>query len=79
MDKKFSHIGDPITNLIEECAELIQALTKAKRFGLYNFHPKDPKETPNIRKIMDEWNDVTIRYAQLIQKVNEEDPLEEDK
>ncbi len=74
MDKKFSHIGDPITNLIEECSELIKACCKAKRFGLYNFHPKDPDEKTNLIRIMDEWNDVIIRYKELIQKVNEEDP-----
>jgi NTP pyrophosphatase (non-canonical NTP hydrolase) len=35
----YKHIGYPSTRLIEECSELIQALCKADRFGLENYHP----------------------------------------
>ncbi len=32
-------IGNPVEHAIEECAELIHALQKAKRFGWENYKP----------------------------------------
>lgn len=43
--------------LIEECSELIQIISKIKRFGLDNYHP----DTPNIsnkEKLIQEMGDV---------------------
>jgi NTP pyrophosphatase (non-canonical NTP hydrolase) len=33
---KFEHIGTPEGKCVEECAELIQAIAKAQRFGWSN-------------------------------------------
>jgi len=34
---------DPIEHAIEECAEVIHALQKGKRFGWDNYHPDRPR------------------------------------
>lgn len=47
-----------INVLNEECAELIQAICKAKRFGIHNYHPDTPEES-NMDKIINEMADVT--------------------
>ncbi len=65
MVPKYQHIGDPITNLIEECSELIKALCKAKRFGLKSYHPDCPKMITNEMKIIEEMNDIIIRWKEL--------------
>ncbi len=65
MNKKYSNIGDPITNLIEELAELIYALCKAKRFGFENWHPDDKEKVPNWKLIENEIMDVKKRIADL--------------
>lgn len=36
MTPEFEHIGEPEDRCIEECAELIQAISKACRFGWFN-------------------------------------------
>jgi hypothetical protein len=37
--------NDPLDRLVEECAALIHAVAKAKRFGLRNHHPARPNIT----------------------------------
>ena len=50
MNDKYKDIGNPIIRLLEECGELIKAISKAERFGWNNAHPdnfpchKLPKE-----------------------------------
>ena len=57
----FAHIGDPATNLIEECAELIQALTKLQRFGAgsppYDNRAQVAAEIADVRRRIAEWED----------------------
>jgi hypothetical protein len=43
--------------VIEECSELIHAISKAKRFGYINFHPNTPTIC-NAKQILDEINDL---------------------
>ncbi len=54
---KYKDIGDPADRLMEECAELIQAICKAKRFGWENWHPDRPKEN-NLHDVLREIGDV---------------------
>jgi hypothetical protein len=46
-----------LTCLQEECAEVIQIISKIKRFGADSFHPDDPEKVTNAenlaREIMD--------------------------
>lgn len=59
MHPDFAHIGDPATNLIEECAELIQALTKLQRFGPgvapYDNRAQVIAEIADVRRRITEW------------------------
>lgn len=60
-DPNFEHIGTLEDKLIEELSELIQAICKAKRFGIDNFHPVT--FVTNRRQILDEMKDVEQRIA----------------
>ena len=46
-----------VMRLIEECAELQQALCKAERFSWRNWHPDRPERT-NMDDVLDEMIDV---------------------
>jgi hypothetical protein len=63
-DPRFANIGSPITRLIEECAELQQALCKAERFGWFSHHPDRPLRT-NMDDVKAEMSDV----VECIEKV----------
>ena len=56
-DKRFEKFGEPEDRLIEECAELIQAISKAKRFGWNNYHPARPNSN-NAKEVLNEIEDV---------------------
>jgi hypothetical protein len=51
--------------LIEECAEVIQRATKAKRFGLTEVQPDQP--LTNIQRIVYELNDVVAVADMLLE------------
>lgn len=59
MHPDFAHIGTPETNLIEECAELIQALTKLQRFGPglppYDNRAAVKREIADVLRRITEW------------------------
>ena len=44
--------------LQEECAEVVQAVSKIKRFGLHSFNPTDKKKVQNIEHLITEIGDV---------------------
>ena len=48
-----------LTRLMEECAEVIQAAAKVKRFGL-GAHPAAPAGTDNRRDLLAEIDDVRM-------------------
>jgi hypothetical protein len=62
MNSDFYKIGHIEDCLIEECSELIQAICKAKRFGLDNWHPVT--KVKNRDQIMLEIMDVESRLKQ---------------
>ena len=61
MNEKYVNIGTPEDQLIEECAELIQAVMKARRFGYFNTHPETG--TTNFDLIKREMDDVVQRLT----------------
>ena len=49
---------------VEECGEFLQALSKARRFGWFNFHPDRPNIT-NIDDVRREMADVIEAFERL--------------
>lgn len=43
--------------LQEECAEVIQIISKIRRFGLNDWHPDDPEQVTNKTKLTNEIGD----------------------
>lgn len=57
-DPKYKNVGDPLVRLAEECAEVIHIICKIQRFGIENYHPKDPNKTPNVYLLRGEISDL---------------------
>ena len=51
----------------EECAEIIQVISKIKRFGRNSFHPDDPTKTSNMVLLAREYGDLleTAKYIDI--------------
>lgn len=64
----YQAVGTPSTRLIEECSELIKALCKAERFGLFDSHPATPTVT-NRDAILSEIADVERVIAEVRSKL----------
>jgi hypothetical protein len=62
---EYENIGSPLTKVIEECSEVIQAACKIDRFGWFNFHPDDPSKTQNIVLLKREMDDVRKAFKTL--------------
>ena len=52
------HRGHIYDRAREECAELIMAICKARRFGLHKYHPAAPELGDNEKQIRHEIADV---------------------
>ena len=63
MHEKYAKIGTTEDKAIEECAELIKAVMKARRFGMLNHHPDRPEQT-NLQEILGEIEDVLRSVAE---------------
>lgn len=55
---------DLLDKLQEEAAEVIQAVSKIRRFGKYNHHPD--RETTNIQELVNELEDFQAIVEALI-------------
>ena len=64
-DPRYAQIGEPAEKLIEECAELIKALCKARRFGWLNHHPEKPLSLTNLQEVLLEIQDVRLRMSEV--------------
>ena len=56
MDGKYKDVGEIEDRVIEELGEVIQAISKARRFGYFNWHPDRPVSN-NLSEILDEIKD----------------------
>lgn len=62
---KYKNVGSPVTRVIEECGELIQALCKVDRFGWFNHHPDRPSSN-NMDEVKAEMDDVMEACEKLL-------------
>lgn len=69
--EKYKNIGSPLTKVVEECSEVIQIACKIDRFGWFNFHPSDIKETPNIELLQREMDDAVEAFEKLESEIRE--------
>lgn len=69
MHKEYSSFGDEYTKTIEELAELIQAITKIQRFGLYSYNPEDRHKVTNLKHVLEEISDVENALANLKDRI----------
>jgi len=60
----YKNIGTPEDRVIEECGELLQAISKARRFGYFNFHPDIPGRS-NMDNLRSEMNDLIEAMERL--------------
>jgi hypothetical protein len=67
-DPKYEAIGTPEDKVIEECSELIKEICKARRFGYFSYHPKEPHLT-NIDRMLYEIEDVRKALSGLENKL----------
>lgn len=53
-------IREALDLMQEECAEIIQVISKIRRFGLASHSPYDPDKRPNIHLLNDEIGDFEL-------------------
>lgn len=67
-DKRHKKIGDPFDCLIEECAEVIQAVVKIRRFGPIGHADKPLRaglRTTNTEDLLAEMDDCEARIKEV--------------
>lgn len=66
-DPKYNHIGSPVIRLVEECGELLQAISKGERFGWDNHHPD--RKVDNLTELRAEWRDLNDAYVRFVNHI----------
>jgi hypothetical protein len=69
MNPKYKDIGGPVINFVEECSEVIKAACKGERFGWDSYSPYDMYGETNLDCLKAEWEDVNIRYQELLSHI----------
>jgi hypothetical protein len=55
-----NEIDEALNLMQEECAEIIQIISKIRRFGLNSYHPNDPEMRENRLLLNDEIGDFEL-------------------
>lgn len=66
-DPKYKEIGTPVMRLVEECGELLQAISKGERFGWDNHHPD--RAVDNLWELRAEWQDLEEAYIRFLRHI----------
>ena len=79
----YENIGDPKDRVIEEAGEVLKAIGKANRFGLFNYHPFTlMTNIDKIRYEIDDLVDALDKYDQqlaMLQRIHDAGKQSEDK
>lgn len=70
MDPRYIKIGSADDKVVEECAEVIQALIKIKRFGLMSSHPARPQSS-NKDEVIAEIADLRLALENYLESLGE--------
>ena len=76
-EETYKAIGSIEDRVVEECAEFIQAICKAQRFGILNFHPETKRhnvyliadEIQDLKRVLEEYEKVIIEKICKVQGV----------
>ena len=78
-DYSFDDNTQKVLDLLqEECAEIIQIISKIRRFGFGSYNPYDPEpRKTNLQLLNDELGDFKLLYDQLLRRgVVDEDQID---
>ena len=64
MNENTKHFGSAEDNVIQECAEVIHIICKAKNFGYKSCHPKEPGVS-TAELVLNEIADLEYRLKEL--------------
>jgi hypothetical protein len=67
IDATEAQVMEALDLLQEECAEIIQMISKIRRFGWSSYHPSDPEKKSNHRLFNDEVGDFEVLKNYLIE------------
>lgn len=61
-----------LLRLVEECDEVLQCVGKLGRFGVDNYHPRDPLRVTNRAALLAELRDVRLAAKLVARDLGEE-------
>jgi len=67
MTRRAQQIDEALNLLQEECAEIIQIISKIRRFGFDSYHPDDETKRSNLSLLHDEIGDFDTIKNYLIE------------
>ena len=65
-EQNLTVLQEECAEVIRECTNIIQIVSKIKRFGLENYHPDDPDKVTNLDHLTQELGDLLAMVEILV-------------